>query len=89
MLSTKMERENVSESMILGRNKIILFFGLGVKETEDIVQKKQRESGKCVRSHDIRQETNFSCFLGLKIRKIKCCIQRSKGKIENVSEAMI
>ena len=82
-----MKRENVSESMILGRNKIILFFGLGVKETEDIVQKEA--SGKCIRGHDIRQETNFSCFLGLNRRKIKCCIQRSKGKIENVSEAMI
>ena len=42
-----MERENVSESMILGRNKIILFFGLGVKETaEDIVQKEAKGKWK-------------------------------------------
>ena len=46
MVATKMERENVSESMILGRNKIILFFGLGVKETEDIVQKEAKGKWK-------------------------------------------
>ena len=33
------------------------------QETQDVVYKEGK--GKCLRSHDIRQENNFSCLVGL------------------------
>ena len=37
------------------------------QETQDVVYKKGK--GKCLISHDIRQENNFSCSFGLEVEE--------------------
>ena len=47
------------------------------QETQDVVYKEGK--GKCLRSHDIRQENNFSSFFGLVVEET-CNVVYKDGK---------